>query len=263
MEHELLIRLSAFLGAFALFAGLERFMPRRVPVGVRSRRWLTNGALVVIDSLTLRLLALWLPLLAVGAAMDAAHLGLGLFNATRLPGWAEGLASILILDFAIWFQHLATHKVPLFWRFHRVHHADRDVDVSTALRFHPVEIAASMVLKIALVYLIGAPPFAVLAFEVILNATAIFSHANLLIPPWLEQPLRLLLVTPEMHRIHHSQLRADHDSNYGFALSFWDRLFRTWRDAPVAGHDALVTGLEWHDDRPAQLGFSLLLPFRK
>lgn len=263
MEHELPLRLGFFLGLFVLFAIAEAYAPRRPRALPRQGRWLTNWAFVLIDTAALRLLALALPLLAVGAAADAARQGWGLFNLTGLPGWVEALLAILILDLAIWAQHLITHKVPLFWRFHRVHHADRDMDVTTAIRFHPVEIAASMLLKIGLIYLIGPSAWAVVAFEILLNGTALFNHANLRLPPWLDRALRCVLVTPDMHRVHHSHLRAEHDSNYGFALSLWDRLFRTYRPQPAAGHDAMTVGLGWQDAAPARLGWSLLLPFRK
>lgn len=179
------------------------------------------------------------------------------------PGWLELVLAVLILDLAIWAQHLVTHKVPLFWRFHRVHHADRDMDVTTGFRFHPVEILASMGLKIGLVYALGPSALAVLVFEVLLSGTALFNHANLALPGWLDRVLRLVLVTPDMHRVHHSVHREEHDSNYGFCLSVWDRIFRTHVPQPKAGHDAMTVGLEWQDDRPAKLGWALGLPFRR
>ena len=169
----------------------------------------------------------------------------------------------MLLDLAIWAQHLVTHKVPLFWRFHRVHHADRDLDVTTALRFHPVEIVVSGGVKVMVVYLLGAPAAAVLVFEVLLNATAMFTHANLRLPGWLDRPLRWVLVTPDMHRIHHSVRRQEHDSNYGFALSLWDRIFHTYVKEPQDGQAGMTVGLEWQDERPARLGWALLLPFRR
>ena len=263
MQYELILRLGVFLGLFALFATLEALAPRRARCQPRSARWFTNLSMVVLDTLALRALAIALPFLAVGAAVDAWSMGWGLFNLLSLPLWVEVLASILILDLAIWAQHLVTHKVPLFWRFHRVHHADRDFDVTTALRFHPVEILASMGLKIGLVYLIGPQAIAVVLFEVILNGTAMFNHSNLRLPLWLDRAVRLVLVTPDMHRVHHSIHRHEHDSNYGFALSVWDRIFRTYRPMPEAGHEAMVVGLEWQDDKPAKLGWALMLPFRK
>ncbi|WP_372612396.1 sterol desaturase family protein [Aquicoccus sp.] len=261
MENEALIRLAVFLGLFALFATLEAWAPRRPRSQPRGTRWFTNWAIVVIDTLTLRALALFMPLLAVGAAMDAGANGWGLFNHLDWPAWLEITLAVLILDFAIWAQHLITHKVPILWRLHRVHHADRDFDVTTAIRFHPVEIALSMLLKIGLVYLLGPAALAVVLFEIILNGTAMFNHANLRLPLWLDRWLRLVLVTPDMHRVHHSIHRHEHDSNYGFSLSIWDRMFRTYIAQPGAGHDDMTIGLEWQDDRPSRLGWSLWLPF--
>lgn len=263
MDHELAIRLAAFLGLFALFAALEAWWPRRVRAVSRTRRWLTNLSITALNTLALRAMAIALPLLAVGAALDAQAMGWGLFNRLDLPAGAEIVLAILLLDLAIWAQHLVTHKVPLFWRFHRMHHADRDMDVTTALRFHPVEIAASMGLKIGLVYLLGPAAMAVLLFEVLLNGTALFNHGNMRLPRGLDRIVRLVLVTPDMHRVHHSVHRHEHDSNYGFALSVWDRVFGTYRPQPETGHDAMTVGLHWQDDRPAQLGWSLLLPFRR
>ena len=262
MPHELALRLSAFLGLFAIFAIWEHLAPRRTPALPRTARWRTNWAMVILDTVALRLMALLLPLLAVGAAVDAGRMGWGLFNRLDWPVWAEGLLAVVILDLALWVQHLVTHLVPLFWRFHRVHHADRDMDVTTAIRFHPVEIAASMGVKIGLVYLLGPSAIAVVLFEVLLNGTSLFNHANLAMPAGVERGLRRVLVTPDMHRIHHSTLRAEHDSNFGFALSVWDRVFGTYRDAPAAGQEGVTVGLEWQDERPARLGWSLWLPFR-
>ncbi|WP_372884358.1 sterol desaturase family protein [Shimia sp.] len=263
MEHEGLIRLGVFASLFALFAVLETLAPRRRRVQGRRRRWLTNWAIAALNTVTLRLMALALPLLAVGAALDASRLGWGLFNRVELWPWAETLLAILIFDLAIWAQHLVTHKVPLLWRLHRVHHTDRDFDVTTAIRFHPVEIALSMLLKIALVYALGPSALAVILFEILLNGTAMFNHANLALPRRLDAALRLVMVTPDMHRVHHSVHRAEHDSNYGFALSLWDRLFGTYVAQPEAGHEGMTIGLGWQDDRPARLGWSLSLPFRK
>ena len=263
MQNELAIRLGVFLGLFAVFATLEAFAPRRERVQTRKARWFTNLSITVLDTLALRALALALPFLAVGAALDAGRMGWGLFNQLGWPVWIEVVLAILILDFAIWAQHLVTHKVPLFWRFHRVHHADRDFDVTTALRFHPVEILASMLLKIGLVYLLGPAAVAVVLFEIILNGTALFNHSNLRLPLGLDRAVRLILVTPDMHRVHHSVHRYEHDSNYGFALSIWDRIFGTYIPQPKAGHEAMEVGLQWQDDRPAKLGWALGLPFRK
>lgn len=263
MEQELLWRLGIFLGLFALFAGLEAWLPRRPRLLSRARRWPTNLAITVLNSVTLRGLAFLMPLLAIGAALDAEAQGWGLLNLTDWPFWVEAAMAVLVLDFAIWAQHLVTHKVPLFWRFHRVHHADRDMDVTTGFRFHPAEVLASMLLKVGLVYLLGPSALAVLVFEILLSGTALFNHANLRLPGVLDRAVRLVLVTPDMHRVHHSIHRAEHDSNYGFALSLWDRLFRTYVPEPKAGHEAMTVGLEWQDERPAKLGWTLWLPFRR
>jgi sterol desaturase/sphingolipid hydroxylase (fatty acid hydroxylase superfamily) len=263
MEAELFWRAGVFLTLFALFSGLEALVPKRVRTLPRARRWPTNLAVTLLNTLALRGLAILLPLLAIGAAVDAGAQGWGLLNHVGWPAWVELVLAVLILDFAIWAQHLVTHKVPLFWRFHRVHHADRDMDVTTGFRFHPVEILASMGLKIGLVYALGPSALAVLVFEILLSGTALFNHSNLGLPGPVDRVLRLVLVTPDMHRVHHSIHREEHDSNYGFALSVWDRLFRTYVPEPKAGHEAMTVGLEWQDERPARLGWALTLPFRR
>jgi sterol desaturase/sphingolipid hydroxylase (fatty acid hydroxylase superfamily) len=263
MPNEALIRLSVFAGLFLVFALIETLAPRRARVQPRQGRWITNIGFTLLNTLALRALSVALPLLAVGAALDAWKMGWGLFNQLNWPIWVEIVLSILLLDFAIWAQHLITHKVPLFWRFHRVHHADRDMDVTTAVRFHPVEILASMLLKIGLVYLLGPQALAVLLFEVLLNGTALFNHANISLPRAVDRIVRLVLVTPDMHRVHHSVLRAEHDSNFGFALSIWDRIFGTYVSQPAGGHDGMKVGLQWQDERPARLGWALWLPFRR
>lgn len=263
MENEALIRLVVFLGLFVVFATAEAVLPRKTRSQPRGQRWLTNAALVVIDSLGLQALGWLLPLLAVGAAYDAAQIGWGLFNQTGWPWWLEITLAVLILDFAIWLQHLITHKIPVLWRLHRVHHSDQDIDVTTALRFHPLEILLSMGLKIALVYALGPSAVAVVLFEVLLNGTAMFNHANIRLPLRVDRLIRLVLVTPDMHRVHHSVYRAEHDSNYGFALSIWDRIFGTYISQPKDGHDAMTIGLEWQDGQPNRLGWALRLPFQR
>jgi sterol desaturase/sphingolipid hydroxylase (fatty acid hydroxylase superfamily) len=231
----------------------------RTLVAPRFRRWGTNWGMSVLDVAMVRLV---FGAAAAGAAVDAAAGGWGLFNRVAWTGWAEIALTLLIFDFAIWLQHLVTHKVPLLWRLHRVHHADRDVDVTTAIRFHPVEIAFSMCLKIGLVYALGAPVAAVIAFEVVLNGAAMFNHANLRLPGRVDRWLRLVVVTPDMHRVHHSVDRAEHDANYGFNLSIWDRTFGTYVPQPAYGHDGMTIGLHpYQDDRPTRLGWSLALPF--
>ncbi|MEE9389559.1 MAG: sterol desaturase family protein [Paracoccaceae bacterium] len=263
MENELTYRLGFFLVLYLLFAGLETLWPRRKRTQTRARRWVANWGLIIIDSVALRAFAVLLPLLAVGAALDAGQKQIGLFNILNWNPWVEAILVILLLDVAIWFQHLITHKIPILWRLHRVHHSDRDMDVTTAIRFHPVEILLSMLLKIGLVYTLGPAAWAVVAFEIILNGTAMFNHANIKLSPGLDRIVRLVMVTPDMHRIHHSDKRHEHDSNYGFSLSIWDRLFRTY-NADVDGGDAAIKiGLHWQDDAPARLGWALMLPFRK
>ncbi len=261
MENETYIRLGIFIGLFLIFASVEALVPRRVRSETRQRRWFANWGLIIIDTLALRVMAIALPLLAVGAAYDAQRLGWGLFNHVNLPLWPEVILTILFLDFAIWLQHLITHKIPILWRLHRVHHADRDIDVTTAIRFHPVEIALSMLLKIGLVYLLGPAGLAVILFEIILNSTAMFNHANIKLPLGVDRIVRTVLVTPDMHRVHHSDIRSEHDSNYGFSLSIWDRIFGTYIAQPKAGHDDMTIGLQWQDDRPSNLAWVLALPF--
>ncbi len=262
MENEILIRLGVFLGLFAALALLETLRPRRARAQPRGRRWVTNWSIVLLDSVLLRIVAIALPLLAVGAALDAEARGWGLFNRLDWPPLVEIVIAVLVLDLLIWAQHLVTHKVPLLWRLHQVHHADVDMDVTTAIRFHPVEIGLSMLLKIGAVYLLGPAALAVILFEILLNGMAMFNHANLDLPPRLDAALRRVVVTPDMHRVHHSVHRDEHDSNYGFSLSVWDRMFGTYIAQPREGHDGMVTGLAWQDDRPSRLGWSLLLPFR-
>jgi len=260
LENEALVRLALFGGLFVLFASLEAWKPRKVRTQPRAKRWITNWAISVLNTLTVSAMGL-IALLAVAAAYDAGVNGWGLFNLLGWPPVLEIVLAVLILDFAIWLQHLITHKVPVLWRLHRVHHADVDIDVTTAIRFHPIEIALSMLIKIGLAYALGPAVIAVVLFEILLNGTAMFNHANLKLPLWLDAVLRKVLVTPDMHRVHHSVHRAEHHSNYGFALSIWDRMFGTYIAQPRDGHDAMKIGLDWQDDRPTRLGWSLALPF--
>ena len=215
LAHEPVVRLGAFFGVFALMALWETLAPRRARLLPRRVRWLHNLALVLLNSLILRLL---FPLAAVGFALLAAERGWGLLNAFALPFWWAFLLSVIALDFAIYLQHVMFHAVPLLWRLHRVHHADADFDVTTGARFHPLEILLSMLIKFAAIAVLGAPAAAVLVFEVLLNATAMFNHANLRLPEPVDRRLRRLLVTPEMHRIHHSMEVVEANSNFGFNL---------------------------------------------
>ncbi|MEO0357764.1 MAG: sterol desaturase family protein [Pseudomonadota bacterium] len=260
MENEATIRLAIFLGLFALIAVFEHIVPRR-PRPKLKRRWITNWAIVVVDTLALRAFAILLPILAVTAAADATVRGWGALNLINWPLWIEIILAIVILDFMVWLHHVINHKVPLFWRYHRVHHADVEMDVTTAIRFHPIEIFLSMFLKIGVVYVLGAPVLAVIIFEILLNGSAMFNHSNIRLPLGLDRQLRRFMVTPDMHRIHHSARQPETDSNYGFALSVWDRWFGTYTEDPKDGHDAMTVGLEWQDERPTKLGWSLALPF--
>lgn len=261
-EHEPTIRLVVFVGLFGIFALSEWIRPRRPLTLSKPQRWITNAAIVVIDSVLVRLL---FPAAAVGIALWAQSKGYGLFNITTMPVWIAGLVSIVALDFAVWLSHLLSHKIPLFWRFHRMHHSDRDIDVSTAIRFHPIEIIVSMAYKVAWVIALGAPAWSVILFEIILNGVAMFNHSNLKLPLPVDAFLRSFVVTPDMHRVHHSAIREETDSNYGFNLSIWDRLFGTYIAQPKLGHDAMTIGLaQWQDDdKPAKLSWALSVPFLK
>lgn len=263
MIHENLIRLGVFFGLFVVFAVIETYAPRRPLTTSRGRRWITNWGLSIVNTLATRALNFAVPLLAVGAAIDAGRQGFGILNTVSLSPWIEVLVAVAIFDFAIWLQHLVTHKVPLLWRLHRVHHSDRDLDVTTAIRFHPLEIALSMGIKIGLVYVIGPSAIAIILFEVLLNGSAMFNHANIRLPLWLDRIVRLIFVTPDMHRVHHSVHRHEHDSNYGFALSIWDRIFGTYTAQPAQGHQDMQIGLQWQDDAPNKLSWALWLPFRR
>jgi sterol desaturase/sphingolipid hydroxylase (fatty acid hydroxylase superfamily) len=260
-----LIRLAIFASVFVLMALIELGWPKRRLIVSKRKRWLTNIGISATASLLLRLMAMAaVPVAAITAAFYAEAHQIGLLNTVSWPAWIKIVVALLVLDLAIWVQHLASHKVPLFWRLHQVHHADRDIDVTTAVRFHPVEIALSMLWKIVVVVPLGAPPLAVFLFEVILNACAMFNHANIALPAWLDRGLRLVVVTPDMHRVHHSVKRREHNSNYGFNLSLWDRLFRTYTPEPEAGQLGMTIGLPpYQSEAPTRFGWSLWLPFRQ
>ena len=259
------MRLMAFLGVYAIMALAEAARPKRQLNHGRAGRWFTNLAIVTLDSVVVRAMAaVTVPLVAVAAALYAQHAGIGILNALELPAWLAWGVSLVALDLAIWFQHLVSHKVPLFWRLHRVHHADVDIDVSTALRFHPIEIAVSMLWKVVVVLALGAPPEAVLLFEIILNGCAMFNHANVSLPAGVDRVLRKVIVTPDMHRVHHSVHRSEHDTNFGFNLSIWDRIFGTYTAQPRDGHLGMTIGLEaYQSEEPTRLAWSLSLPFGK
>jgi len=255
------IRLGIFISLFIALAALEFFAPRRMPKPVKAKRWFTNWAIVVIDSFVLRLV---FASAAVGAALWANTNGYGLFNIVSMPEWLAILISFVVLDFSIWAAHVASHKIPLLWKIHRMHHSDVDMDVTTAIRFHPIEILLSMLLKTIIVIVIGAPAESVLIFEIVLNGAAMFNHSNLKLPLAMDHILRIFIVTPDMHRVHHSIVHDETDSNYGFNLAVWDRLFGTYIAQPKEGHDEMTIGIsEWQDERPTGLWWTLKVPFTK
>ena len=241
LSHEVPVRIGVFLGVFATMAGWEFLAPRRALQQRQSVRWTNNLGLTVLNSIVVRAI---LPVAAIGAAGFAAERGTGAFNLVQVPyPWAIVL-SVLALDLAICLQHLMFHAVPLLWRLHRVHHADLDIDVTTGARFHPVEIVLSMLIKCAVILALGAPALAVLLFEILLNATAMFNHGNVRLPARIDRVLRLLMVTPDMHRVHHSVNPRETNSNFGFNVPWWDRLFGTYRAQPQAGHIGMTIGVE-------------------
>jgi sterol desaturase/sphingolipid hydroxylase (fatty acid hydroxylase superfamily) len=261
LAAEPVIRLAAFAGVLALCAAGELLAPWRRPAVPRRRRWPSNLGLVALDSLLLRVL---FPTAAIGAALAAEAQGIGLLRWVGAPGWVAVPVAVALLDLAIYLQHRVFHAVPWLWRLHRVHHADLELDATTGLRFHPIEILLSMAIKIGVVVALGAPALAVLLFEVLLNAGSLFSHANIALPPRLEGWLRGMIVTPEMHRVHHSVVRAETDSNFGFCLSWWDRLLGTYRAAPAAGLDGMTVGIEaFRDSAELRLDRLLTQPFRE
>ncbi len=240
LRYEAEVRLCSFAGVLAAMTLLEGRFPRRPRCASRARRWGVNLGLTAINTITLRLLFPWL---AVEWADRMAAREIGLAAVLDVPYWAACLFGVIALDLVIYAQHAAFHRIPFLWRFHRVHHADLDVDASTGVRFHPGEIVLSMGVKFAAVAALGVPAAAVLAFEVLLNATSLFHHANLALPPALDRALRWVIVTSDVHRIHHSTLRTETDSNFGFSVTWWDRLFGTFRDQPSAGHVGMEIGL--------------------
>jgi len=254
------IRLAAFLGVLAAMALWEVAAPRRRREIPRVIRWTNNLALVVLDTVILRLS---FPILAVGLAVMAEDRGWGLFNNVEAPVWLAVVVSMLLLDLAIYLQHVMFHAVPGLWRLHRMHHADLDFDATTGLRFHPVEILISMAIKLGVVAALGPPAVAVLLFEVILNATALFNHANIDLPRPVDRVLRLIVVTPDMHRVHHSVDPRETNSNFGFNLPWWDRLLGTYVAQPARGHHGMGIGIEqFRTRRDLWLDRMLIQPLR-
>ena len=260
MEWEGLIRLGAFLSVFGAVALWELAAPRRQRALSRRSRWPHNLGLLLVDTMVLRVLA---TSAAIGVALAAQERGWGLLNLVSLPSLVAFLVGVVLLDLVIYFQHVMFHAVPTLWRLHRVHHADLDIDVTTGIRFHPIEILISTVIKCAAVAAIGAPVVSVLIFEVLLNATAMFNHANASVPEPIERWLRWLVVTPDMHRIHHSVEYDESSSNFGFNLPWWDRLFGTYRARPRMGHSAMTIGVDaFRSPSDQRLDQLLIQPFR-
>jgi sterol desaturase/sphingolipid hydroxylase (fatty acid hydroxylase superfamily) len=259
MANDIAIRLSFFFLIFAMIAIWERVAPRRELTTSKRSRWFSNLAITFLNPLALRLV---FPILAVSMAVAAQKNGWGLLNNYHMPYWMAVVICVLVLDFVIYLQHVMFHAVPMLWRLHMVHHADLDFDVTTGLRFHPAEIIISMGIKLAAVAVLGPPAMAVLLFEVLLNGTAMFNHGNIRLPLKLDRILRFLVVTPDMHRVHHSVIISETSSNYGFNLPWWDRLLGTYRNQPTEGHEGMTIGLSQFRD-PGRLSFPwlLILPF--
>lgn len=261
LSNEPATRMAVFLGVLCIMALWEVWSPRRRVEVPRLLRWSNNLALIVVDSIAVRLV---FPLAAVGLAVTLQGQGWGLFNVIGLPAWLEVLFCVVLLDFAIYLQHVVFHHVPVLWRLHRMHHADLEIDVTTGLRFHPLEIVLSMAFKLVLVLVLGAPAIAVLIFEVVLNASAMFNHSNIRLPKPVDAVLRLIIVTPDMHRVHHSIDPKETNSNYGFNVPWWDRLLGTYIAQPKAGHDEMHIGIElFRTRRELWIDRMILQPLRR
>lgn len=241
MKNEAPIRMGFFFGILTVMALWELIAPKRALTVSKSVRWVNNLGLVFLNSFVVKFV---LPTSSIGLAAYANSQGWGLFNFyADIPVWFTMLASIVIMDFVIYLQHVMVHAVPVLWRLHRVHHADLDFDVTTGARFHTLEIILSMFIKFATILLLGPPVVAVVIFEVVLNAMAMFNHGNVGLPKGLDKIMRFFIVTPDMHRVHHSIEDDEANSNFGFNLSWWDRLFGTYRDQPRAGHKNMIIGI--------------------
>lgn len=259
IAHEGFVRAIFFAVIFSGVALAERAVPRRPPGVSRIKRWAANLLMQAIDVVAARLL---FPVLPVGLAFLCAQKGWGIFNYAPPPYPVAVVAGVLILDLVIYVQHVLFHRTPVLWRLHMVHHTDRDIDVTTGIRFHPLEILLSLVIKMAAVAVLGAPPAAVLIFEILLNGATMFNHGNIGIPLGLDRLIRLGMVTPDMHRVHHSVLFRETNSNYGFSFPWWDRLFGTYKAQPDAGHEKMEIGLHgYHDERALRWSSLLVMPF--
>jgi sterol desaturase/sphingolipid hydroxylase (fatty acid hydroxylase superfamily) len=261
VSNEKQIRMGFFFSVLVIMAIWEIARPRRKLTVSKPLRWINNLGLVFFNSYILRLL---FPAAAIGVAITASQQGWGLFNVYQLPLYVSVIISIVIMDFVIYMQHVMVHAIPVLWRLHRVHHADPDYDVTTGARFHTLEILLSMLIKFATILLLGPPVLAVILFEIILNATSMFNHANVRLPFAVDRLLRWIVVTPDMHRVHHSVEDDEANSNFGFSLPWWDRLFGTYRDQPRAGHEAMKIGIhKYHEAKDVSwISGMLTLPFR-
>jgi Sterol desaturase len=263
LAHAGAVRLGAFAAVAALMIGWEFAWPRRrrVVPGSRLRRWPSNFGITFLNGILAHLL---IPLGAIGVAYTAERQGWGLLRLLSLPEWVDVVVAAVLLDLVIYFQHVLFHAVPTLWRLHRMHHVDLDLDVSSGGRFHTFEILLSALIKMAAVAALGAPPLAVLIFEVVLNLTAMFNHSNAYLPLGIDRVLRWLVVTPDMHRVHHSVLRRETNSNFGFNLPWWDRIFGTYRAQPQAGHADMVIGIEqFRELSDIRFDRMWLVPFRE
>ncbi|MDA8812029.1 sterol desaturase family protein [Amylibacter sp.] len=258
-----ILRLTFFLSILIILIMAEILLPKKKRIHNRKDRWITNGLITLINTASVNILHIAIPLIAIVAAVDVSNGKMGLFNIINFPIWIEIILTVIILDLIIWGQHFLSHKIPFVWRFHRMHHTDRDLDVTTAVRFHPFEIIFSMFIKITAIYILGASAIAVIIFEIMLNGMAMFNHANLRIPLRIENILRKFIVTPDLHRIHHSIYIDEHNKNFGFSLSIWDKIFKCYLDQPRDGHKDMKLGLKWQNDKPTKLGWSLWIPFKK
>lgn len=261
MQYEKEIRMGFFFGMLLVIGLWELVAPRRVLLVSKTVRWINNLGLVFINSFIVRLV---FPMAAIGVAASAQQYNWGLFNNIEVPVWLAAIVAIVIMDLVIYLQHVMVHAIPLLWRLHRVHHADPDYDVTTGARFHPLEIILSMAIKFCTIVLLGPPVFAVIIFEVILNATAMFNHGNIRLPKTIDRSLRWFVVTPDMHRVHHSIEDDETNSNFGFSLTWWDRLFGTYREEPRAGQIGMTIGIHKFND-PKQVSWlpgMLTLPFK-
>jgi sterol desaturase/sphingolipid hydroxylase (fatty acid hydroxylase superfamily) len=259
VSYEVVIRLGFFFGVFALIAIWEVLAPRRSLTTSKSVRWSSNLAITFLNPVVVRLVS---PIMPVTMALLAQKSGWGLLNNFALPYWLPVVIGVAVLDLVIYLQHVMFHTVPVLWRLHMMHHADLDFDMTTGLRFHPIEMILSMGIKLSVVVVIGPPALAVLIFEILLNTTSMFNHGNIRLPSSIDRKLRLLVVTPDMHRVHHSVTIRETNSNFGFNLPWWDRLLGTYRDQPAAGHEGMTIGLaQFRDPKRLTFLWMLALPF--